>query len=213
METMHAERSTGGTVATADGTELDDAALMARVVEDDHRAFALLVDRYRGPLVCYLSRLTGSAERGEELAQEAFVRLYETRSRYREQGRFAAYLYRIAVNLARSRSRRRRRWRHLVPVLTASNGDRPPSAETEAVAAQTRSLVRREVRRLPVTYRAPLLLYEVEGWRYADIAAALDCAEGTIKSRIHRARRMLREALEPHLRGGGEIAMEGDGHG
>lgn len=173
-----------------------DSALMARVARGDRAAFALLVDRHKDGLVAYLARLTGSPDRGEDLAQEAFLRVFRSAESYRERGHFTAFLYRIATNLVRSEARRERRWRLLAPELWA------PGAAVEEPRGP-RLLARRELQRrlaeavaaLPVSLRAPLVLYEIEGWPQRDIARALGCREGTVKSRIHRARARLREEL------------------
>ena len=174
--------------------ERNDAELMQKVQAGDEEAFRALVDRYRDPLVAYLTRLSGSTDEGEDLAQEAFVRLYETASRYRESGRFAPFLYRIATNLLRTRERRRQRWRLLRPLLPRST-DAPPRGEQAVLEAETRRKVRRALAGLPLPFRVPLLLHEVEDWSCAEIAELLGCAEGTIKSRLHRGRRRLRDAL------------------
>ena len=176
-----------------------DAALMARVRRGDRDAFARLVDRHKDGLVAYLARLTGSPDRAQDLAQEAFLRVFQAAERYRERGEFTAWLYRIATNLVRSEARRERRWSLLAPELA-----RQSSAPVEAGAP--RSLLRRQMHerlaealeRLPLSLRAPLVLFEIEGWSPADIARALGCREGTVKSRIHRARKRLRDDLAPY---------------
>ena len=103
---------------------LSDGELMTRVRNGDRIAFAGLVDRHKDALVNYLLRLTRSRERAEEHAQEAFLRLYQSASRYKEQGHLVAYLYRIATNLVRSEERRERRWQFLSSAFF-SNGHRP----------------------------------------------------------------------------------------
>lgn len=182
---------------------MDDGALMVRVRGGDDAAFEVLVDRYRDPLVNYLTHLTGSRERAEEFAQEAFYRLYRHAARYDERERLAPYLFRIATNLVRSEYRRARRWKLLLPWL----GEETHAA---APAAPGRTLMESEIQRqvraalgsLPETYRAPLVLREIEGWSYQEIAAALGCREGTIKSRINRGRERLRQLLAPYWNGG-----------
>jgi RNA polymerase sigma-70 factor (ECF subfamily) len=182
------------------GADLDpsDAELMARVRAGDRDAFGHLVARYGDDLVAYLARLTGSRERAEDLAQEAFLRLYRTVPRYRERGRLAALLYRIATNLLRSEERRDRRWRTLRPALDV-HGERPaaPGAPQRLLQAELRRRLAAALAGLPLKLRAPLVLYEIEDWPQREIARALDCREGTVKSRLHRARARLREELGP----------------
>ena len=175
-----------------------DGELMARVRDGDGEAFAGLVERYGDDLVAYLGRLTGSPERAEDLAQEAFLRLYRAAPRYRDRGRLAAYLYRIATNLLRSEERRARRWRGLAPVLAAGSPDRAePSAPRRVAGEELRRRLATALAGLPLALRAPLVLYEIEGWPQRQIARALGCREGTVKSRLHRARSRLRSELGP----------------
>jgi RNA polymerase sigma-70 factor (ECF subfamily) len=176
-----------------------DGELMAQMAAGDRQAFATLVERHKGALVGYLARLAGSRERGEEIAQEAFVRLFQAAPTYREQGRLPPYLFRIATNLLRSEERRRRRWQLLAPLVANGNGHHQPAGgEAELLRDELQREVRRELARLPFRFRVPLLLFEVEEWSYADIAGLLGCREGTVKSRIHRGRDRLRQALQPY---------------
>lgn len=179
-----------------------DGALMTRVAAGDLAALGDLVDRHQSALVNYLCRLTKSRERAEELAQEAFVRIYESAPRYRERGAFAAYLFRIATNLLRSEERRSQRWRALVPRLgwhreTLETGA-TPNPQRVVLADEATEQVSLALNELPLHYRAPLVLREIEGWTYADIATSLECRVGTVKSRINRAKAQLRQRLRPY---------------
>jgi RNA polymerase sigma-70 factor (ECF subfamily) len=186
-----------------DVREPTDAELMLRVKAGDRGAFAAVVDRYKDSLVAYLSRMTRNAERAEELAQDAFVRLYESAGSYREQGRLGGYLYRIATNLLLSEERRERRFRLLQPLLgtNGDNGAGPPTPQRCLLGEEATAAVSGALSRLPMRYRAPLVLREIEGLSYREIAAALDCREGTVKSRINRGRERLRTLLEPYWNG------------
>ncbi len=112
-----------------------DAELMARVREGDRDAFADLVDRHKDAVVSYLTRLAGSRDRAEDLAQETFLRLFRSTGGYTEQGYLRAFLYRIATNLLRSEERRDRRFRFLMPFLPR---------EEHAEPAAPSGLLRRE---------------------------------------------------------------------
>jgi len=179
-----------------------DARLMEAVRTGSREAFAELVDRHKDRLVGYLGRLTGSHEHAEDLAQEAFLRLYESAGRYDERGRLQALLFSIATNLLRSEERRRRRWRIVAPFLAQPS----PAHGVPAPEGARARLLRRELGRelqaalaeLPLRYRVPLVLYEIEEWTYDEIGRHLGCRPGTVKSRIHRGRQRLRVRLEPH---------------
>ena len=176
-----------------------DSELMASVTNGDREAFSVLVDRHKAAVTAYMGRLTGSRDRAEELAQETFVRLFQAAGSYREQGRLLPYLFRIGTNLLRSEERRRRRWRLLAPLVGIGNGNghgpRSDAAEDAVLRSELQRRVRQELARLPLRFRVPLVLFEVEEWSYADIAGLLGCREGTVKSRIHRGRDRLRHAL------------------
>lgn len=183
--------------------ETADGELMGLVALGDRQAFAALVERHQRTLTAYLGRVCGNADRAEELAQESFVRLFQAAGGYRDQGRLLPYLFRIGTNLLRSEERRRRRWRLLVPIVVGSNGHHaPPLGEADLLRDELQRRVRRELMRLPIRLRVPLVLFEVEEWSYADIGAMLGCRQGTVKSRIHRGRERLRRALTPYWQGG-----------
>ncbi len=173
----------------------------------DSDAFAEFIDSYKHPLVNYLTRLTGCRDRAEDVAQETFVRFYRQLHKYREEGAVAGYLFRIATNLVRSEERRRYRWRILQPILATTrlgptNSRTLADPQSEALASEETRQVTNALASLEVLYRAPLILREIEGLSYQEIAVALDCNEGTIKSRLHRGRQLLKQKLAPYWNGG-----------
>lgn len=174
-----------------------DATLMRRVREGDEEAFAEIVDRYKNPLVNYLTHLVRSRERAEEVAQDAFVRLYRNASKYREQERLGPYLYRIATNLVVTDVRREKRWSLLLPRLNASTHQTVTSPDEGLFVDEIQRKVSSALERLPVKYRAPIVLCDIEEWSYEEIARALECRVGTVKSRIFRGRELLRRQLAP----------------
>jgi RNA polymerase sigma-70 factor (ECF subfamily) len=178
-----------------------DAELMARVREGDRDAFADLVDRHKDAVVNYLTRLAGDRDRAEDLGQETFLRLFRSAADYTEQGYLRAYLYRIATNLVRSEERRERRLRLLAPFLGREE-QAEPSAHSGLLRQELHRHVAAAVSKLPLRYRVPLVLHEIEGWSYVDIAEEIGCREGTVKSRVHRGRQQLKTKLEPYWNGG-----------
>jgi RNA polymerase sigma-70 factor (ECF subfamily) len=170
--------------------EASDAELMARVRTGDRDAFADLVDRHKDAVVNYLTRLSGSRDRAEDLGQETFLRLFRSAGGYVEQGYLRAYLFRD------------RRQRLLLPLFGGEPDRSEPAAHTGLLRQEMQRVLTAAVARLPLRYRVPLVLHEIEGWSYADIAVELQCREGTIKSRIHRGRQSLKRQLEPYWTGG-----------
>ena len=181
---------------------MTDDALMQRVREGDDDAFGEIVDRYKDSLVNYLTHLVRSRDRAEEIAQDAFVRLYRHAANYREQDRLGPYLFRIATNLTVTEVRRAKRWTLLLPRLHASTNQSIPAPDANLITDEIQRHVNSALERLPLKYRAPLVLFEIEEWSYDDIAKAMDIPCGTVKSRISRARDLLRRHLAPWWTGG-----------
>ncbi|MEM6796257.1 MAG: sigma-70 family RNA polymerase sigma factor [Acidobacteriota bacterium] len=186
-------------------------AASAAEAEPEPDSFARLVDLHKDAIVNYLTRLTGQRDRAEDVAQETFVRFYQNRHRYREEGTLRSYLLRIATNLVRSEERRRSRWRLLEPIF--SHGGTSPdgvhsqqhpherSPQVMALACEEQREVSRAIAELPLTLRAPLVLREIEGLAYQEIAEILELNGGTVKSRLWRAREALKKELEPYWKG------------
>lgn len=183
-------------------TAPSDGELLTMAREGDAKAFSELVDRHKNAIVNYLTKLTGSREEAEDFAQEAFLKVYERAGNYDERGYFKAYLYRIGTNLVRSAERRQRRWR-IVHSLISNNGHHiEPVQQRRVLREEIGQRLRQAVSDLPLRYRVPLVLYEVNEWPYRRIAHFLGCREGTVKSRIHRGRNMIRQQLQPYVNGG-----------
>ncbi len=187
-----------------EGQMATDGELLRAARAGDRAAFGRLVDRHKDPLVGYLTRITGRREDAEDVAQEAFVRLFERSARYREQGKLSAYLFRIATNLVRGRERQRARRRLLRAVFLSPNGHGAPDAPGERLLErELKRELARALARLPLRYRVPVVLSSIEGWSYRRIGELTGCREGTVKSRIHRGKRRLEEMLSPYWHGGG----------
>jgi RNA polymerase sigma-70 factor (ECF subfamily) len=187
----------------------DEAGLLTRIREGDEEAFAIFLERHQHSLINYLTHLTRSRERAEEIAQDAFVRLYRSVSRCRDGQRLTPYLFRIATNLVVSEVRRERRWKRILPMLTAIQPSSAPASDRRMVTEEIQRKVAAALEQLPLEFRAPLVLYEIEGWAYEAIARALGCRIGTVKSRIFRARRMMRAQLESWWIGGNDDDDDG----
>ncbi len=205
---MSDTHSAGPGIGPADARTSQDGDLLTRSRARDADAFAQLVDRHKDQMVNYLARLTGCRDRAEDIAQETFARFYKQTHHYREERTLSPYLFRIATNLVRSEERRKRRWQLLQPVLSyggfTANGAGSASPQADALASEEHRQVTRALASLDVLYRAPLVLREIEGLAYQEIANALGCSEGTVKSRLHRGRQLLKQRLTPYWNGGGQ---------
>ncbi len=187
-----------------------DHALLEATRTGDEDAFAELVSRYRNQITSYIYRMTSDYDNAVDLAQETFVRVYRARDRYQRSYAFSTYIYRIATNLAISelRKRKRRKLVSLTGFFQPSDGAEPqelnppdlrPLQDSELVDAERRNAVQRAIGTLPEKYRAPLILRDVDGRSYDEIARILETSEGTVKSRISRARGFLREKMRAYL--------------
>jgi RNA polymerase sigma-70 factor (ECF subfamily) len=183
-----------------------DHALLEATRTGDEAAFAELVSRYRNQITNYVYRMTNDYDGAVDLAQETFIRVYRAADRYQTSHAFSTYIYRIATNLAISelRKRKRRKLVSLTGFFQGRDGAEPvefdppdarPLQDTEMVDDERRKAVARAIATLPDKYRAPLVLRDVEGKSYEEISRILETSEGTIKSRISRARGLLREKL------------------
>jgi RNA polymerase sigma-70 factor (ECF subfamily) len=189
---------------------MSDHALLEATRAGDEDAFAELVGRYRNQITSYIYRMTNDYEEAVDLAQETFVRLYRAAGRYQTTHAFSTYLYRIATNLAISelRKRKRRRLVSLTGLLNPGDGgeavdfnpvDERPLQDINLVDNERRAAIARAISTLPEKYRAPLVLRDVQGKSYDEIAAILATSEGTVKSRINRARNFLRDKMHAYL--------------
>jgi RNA polymerase sigma-70 factor (ECF subfamily) len=180
----------------------NDGALIKRILEGDEDAFAIFVDRHQDSLINYLTHLTRSRERAEEIAQDAFVRFYGSASKCRDEERLTPYLFRIATNLVVTQIRREQRWRRILPLFAAQQPTSAPATDRPLMTEEIQEKVAAALEQLPVKFRAPLVLFEIEEWSYDAISKALGCRIGTVKSRISRARQLMRVQLASWWIGG-----------
>src|SRR5438034_11115084 len=189
---------------------MSDHALLEATRAGDEDAFAELMGRYRNQITSYIYRMTNDYDAAVDLAQETFLRVYRAAGRYQTTHAFSTYIYRIATNLAISelRKRRRRRLVSLTGLVTSTEGeelrdfdapDEKPLQDISLVDSERKQVVKRAISTLPEKYRAPLVLRDVEGKSYDEIAAILRTSEGTVKSRINRARNFLREKMRNYV--------------
>lgn len=175
---------------------------------DDHNEFARLVRRWEEPIRRLCARMTGDPHRGEDLKQDAFLRLFEKRKDYEPTGRFSTFLWRIALNLCYDELRRQqRRRKFLIGSAAVESEDGPPESTSEspgpdlhAAALEEGELVRQAVMQLPEIYRAVIVLRHYEDLKLARIAEILEIPEGTVNSRMAEALARLSRILEPKLK-------------
>lgn len=177
--------------------EDEDVRLMLALRAGDGSAFDALFARWSAPLLRYLERTVRDAGLAEELTQEVFLRVHRARERYEPEARFSTWLFTIATRLAWNELRRPRH-RHPHDALEGEPEAGPlplaadqPAADAVADARRTGAVLERALELLPERQRAALWLAAVEGLSYAEVAAALETSERSVKALVHRARTAL----------------------
>lgn len=191
-----------------------DALLVQRTLAGDQRAFELLVIKYQRRVERLIGRMVRDTDLVQDIAQETFIRAYRALAQFRGDAQFYTWLYRIAVNTAKKQLMELKR-DPLVP-MSALRGDEDDEtsgleqelnaqvadAETpEAVLAskEIAQALNAAVDALPVELRQAITLREIEGLSYEEIAQALECPIGTVRSRIFRAREAISARIKPLL--------------
>lgn len=185
-----------------------DADLVERWQSGDEAAFEALVRRHESRVFGLLIRMLGNRDDALDVSQETFLSLHRHGHRFRREARFSTFVYRVAANAAlnRRRSLGRKRAREQALARQQDAGfDRPQSPrdpEDAAVGVEAQERVQKALLELPDDLRMTLVLYDLEGQSYGEIADALQIPEGTVKSRIHRARNALRQELRAFVDAG-----------
>lgn len=185
-----------------------DLELMLRVRRGDAESFEVLLRRYHVPLVTFFVRMVRNQALAEDLAQEAFLRVYQARHRYQPEARFTTWLYRIATNLALNAIRDRKV--AAAPVEfedgegqseTARIADQRPTAEQQMMETDRARIIREAVEALPEKQCAAVILHKYQNVDYRQISKVLGVSESAVKSLLFRAYESLRARLEPLLKG------------
>jgi len=189
------------------GEQITDQVLVERVQRGDKKAFDLLVLKYQQRIMKVLSRYVRDTHEVEDLAQEAFIKAYRALPNFRGDSAFYTWLYRIAINTAKN--------------FIVAQGRRPPGSDIDATEAEgyegasalkeyaspERETMKEEVKEtifrtidsLPEDLKTAITLRELEGMSYEEIAEAMECPIGTVRSRIFRAREAIDNQLKPLL--------------
>src|SRR5713226_6640344 len=171
-----------------------DVQLMLDVKAGDEQSFALLLHRYRRPLINFLYRMVRNREQAEDLAQEVFIRVYRAREDYVPSAKFTTWLFRIATNLALN-SVRDNRYQRMEISLDAP--EKHPNIEQHLIEETRKKMIRHAIEKLPEKQRAAVLLHKYQELDYGEISKILECSESALKSLLFRAYETLRVELAP----------------
>ena len=185
----------------------NDQQLVERVQKGDKAAFDLLVRKYQHRVLKLVSRFVNDAAEAEDVAQEAFLKAYRALPAFRGDSAFYTWLYRIAINTAKNTlvSNRRRPIDFDLDLQDPEHHDRQAllkdadTPEGVLLTDEIRGVVERALEQLPDDLRTAIVLRELEGLSYEEIAEAMDCPVGTVRSRIFRAREAIDKKLKPLL--------------
>lgn len=186
------------------GKDVADEVLVARAQEGDKSAFGLLVRKYQYRVTKLVSRFVGDSE-AVDVAQEAFIKAWRAMGGFQGNSAFYTWLYRISINTAKNHlvARARRPANQDIDVAEAelyghterlSHADTP---EALLLGEEVQTTVLNAIQTLPADLRTAILLREIEGMSYEEIAEAMECPIGTVRSRIFRARAAIEDTLKP----------------
>lgn len=192
-----------------------DLELVERVQGGDTQSFETLVRRYQSRVYNQVCRMVRDREDAADLTQEVFLKVYGSLNRFRGQASFQTWLYRVTMNLCVDRHRRGQRAPQIAASLDAPMdtddgevdrdvADWNDNPEGDLLTVELKHKVREAVLQLSDKLRAVVVLHDLQGCSYEEIAAALDIPLGTVKSRLFNARAALRELLEAYVRADGD---------
>lgn len=184
--------------------QLSDAEVVRRIVDGDTALFEILMRRYNQRVYRAVRAILGTDDDAEDVMQQAYLNAFTHLRQFEARAQFSTWLIRIAVNEALSRRKKRQRgalaveWLGGDELMVAIESD-VPDPEHQALVSQMREVMESELAALPAAYRTVLVLREVEGLSTAETAECLNVSEDVVKTRLHRARGMVRTALERRI--------------
>ncbi len=180
---------------------VSDEQLMLDIMQGSNPAFELFVRRWNSRMLCFFKRCVGNAVEAEDLRQDLFLRVYQKRSTYRQQGRFEAWLYRIAANLVIDKHARKKKGilQSLDDIDESDQAAQDSAAQHSRCCAQMGEYEERifkSLQLIPEGERIVLVLRHFENLNFKEIADLIDAPESTVKSRVYRGLQSMRQQLK-----------------
>ena len=174
----------------------DDFTLVKRFIDGEESAFNQLVVRHKERVRNIIYITINHAGFVDDIAQDVFVKVYRNLHHFRFESQFSTWIYRITINKCKDHLRKIKVRRMFVPLLDSF--DKADQFKNETEESDTSEIVRNAISKLPERLKIPLLLKDIEGFSYQEIAESVQCEIGTVKSRIFRARKKLKKILMPY---------------
>ncbi len=189
-----------------------DVELMMRAKSGDDSAFTDLMKRHYKGLVNYIYRFTNNRESSEDLAQEVFLRVYRSASRYKPDAKFSTWLYKIATNLCLTNFKTKRKEQNLSLDEMEENAggfedSKSENADNVVYRGEIKDAIFRALETLPEKERVSIILCKYEEIPYDEVAEVLGCTVGAVKTHVYRGRMKLVEKLRPYLKREGNYEL------
>jgi RNA polymerase sigma-70 factor (ECF subfamily) len=180
-----------------------DTELVEKIKSGDQRAFEQLVTQYEKTVYSISLRILGNNDTALDASQDVFLKIYRSINTFRAESRLSTWIYRITVNMCMDYIRKNERHKALSlnqgedgePGLEFNIADTNPTPDQHLDICETKEMMRQAIEKLSKDHKAVIVLRDIQGYSYSEIADILSCSEGTVKSRINRARERLRTIL------------------
>ena len=184
--------------------ERTESILVADLCDGDMTALAILVDRHKDLVYRVAMQITKNSDDASDVLQDAFLKVYDSINAFRQESAFETWLYRIVVNLSIDAVKKRKRQQESMASLSEvtdvhQNPDIQQDPTRQAERNELQEWVTQAINSLSIKHRSVVILHELEGLSHPQIADILDCSEGTVRSRLHYARKKLRVLLAPYI--------------
>ena len=184
--------------------ERTESILVADLCDGDMTALAILVNRHKDLVYRVAMQITKNSDDASDVLQDAFLKVYDSINAFRQESAFETWLYRIVVNLSIDAVKKQKRQQESMASLSEvsdvhQSQDIQQDPTRQAEKNELQEWVTQAVNSLSIKHRAVVILHELEGLSHPQIADILDCSEGTVRSRLHYARKRLRVLLEPYI--------------
>jgi len=174
-----------------------DYDLIKRVQNGDMVAFSEIVDKYKNRLMNTIVRMISSQQEAEDVVQETFLRVYQHRDSFDFRHCFSTWLYTIALNLARNELRKRKRFKFFD--ITDMQGHESEISVEMKLPSNLSKVLEKAIESLPEKYKTAFILRDIQEQPYDEVAKIMSIPLGTVKSRVNRARALLRDKLKPRM--------------